>query len=141
MHANVEDRGIKGECTPLMEAASAGHLDIVRLLVAHGADVNGQSTSGRFFTLLPHFEGLNFFDKQLFDGNIECNLLLSSLFKVSKKILHNFHNFVKINVEGYKAVPRNQRFFFTKIHFSMSKDLFLPPVAKNFLRQIFISRE
>lgn len=46
MHANVEDRGIKGECTPLMEAASAGHLDIVRLLVANGADVNGQSTSG-----------------------------------------------------------------------------------------------
>lgn len=24
MHANVEDRGIKGECTPLMEAASSG---------------------------------------------------------------------------------------------------------------------
>ncbi|CAG9861269.1 unnamed protein product [Phyllotreta striolata] len=46
MHANVEDRGMKGECTPLMEAASAGHLDIVRLLVAHGADVNAQSTSG-----------------------------------------------------------------------------------------------
>ncbi|XP_025832280.1 ankyrin repeat domain-containing protein 17 isoform X2 [Agrilus planipennis] len=46
MHANVEDRGIKGECTPLMEAASAGHLDIVRLLVAHGADVNAQSSSG-----------------------------------------------------------------------------------------------
>lgn len=48
MHANVEDRGIKGECTPLMEAASAGHLDIVRLLVAHGADVNAQSTSGKW---------------------------------------------------------------------------------------------
>ncbi|XP_030756084.1 ankyrin repeat domain-containing protein 17 isoform X3 [Sitophilus oryzae] len=46
MHANVEDRGIKGECTPLMEAASAGHLDIVRLLIHHGADVNAQSTSG-----------------------------------------------------------------------------------------------
>lgn len=46
MHANVEDRGIKGECTPLMEAASAGHIDIVRLLIAHGADVNAQSTSG-----------------------------------------------------------------------------------------------
>ncbi|XP_063908779.1 ankyrin repeat domain-containing protein 17 isoform X5 [Zophobas morio] len=46
MHANVEDRGIKGECTPLMEAASAGHLDIVKLLVKHGADVNAQSTSG-----------------------------------------------------------------------------------------------
>lgn len=49
MHANVEDRGIKGECTPLMEAASAGHLDIVRLLVAHGADVNAQSTSGMYY--------------------------------------------------------------------------------------------
>lgn len=47
MHANVEDRGIKGDCTPLMEAASAGHADIVRLLVAHGADVNAHSSSGK----------------------------------------------------------------------------------------------
>jgi hypothetical protein len=29
-----------------MEAASAGHVDIVRLLVAHGADVNAVSGSG-----------------------------------------------------------------------------------------------
>lgn len=48
MHANVEDRGIKGDCTPLMEAASAGHHDIVRLLIAHGAEVNAQSSSGTF---------------------------------------------------------------------------------------------
>ena len=46
MHANVEDRGIKGDCTPLMEAASSGHVDIVRLLIHHGADVNAQSSSG-----------------------------------------------------------------------------------------------
>ncbi|CAH2085273.1 unnamed protein product [Euphydryas editha] len=46
MHASVEDRGIKGDCTPLMEAASAGHVDIVRLLIAHGADVNAVSGSG-----------------------------------------------------------------------------------------------
>lgn len=47
MRANVEDRGVKGDCTPLMEAASAGHSDIVRLLVSHGADVNAQSSSGQ----------------------------------------------------------------------------------------------
>lgn len=54
MHANVEDRGIKGDCTPLMEAASAGFVEIVRLLVAHRADVNAQSSSGncRITTLL-----------------------------------------------------------------------------------------
>ena len=34
MRANVEDRGMKGDCTPLMEAASAGHTDIVRLLIS-----------------------------------------------------------------------------------------------------------
>lgn len=51
MQANVEDRGVKGECTPLMEASSAGHLDIVRLLVHHHADVNAQSTSGKFCVL------------------------------------------------------------------------------------------
>lgn len=51
MHANVEDRGIKGDCTPLMEAASAGHVDIVRLLIAHGADVNAQSSSGKSFVV------------------------------------------------------------------------------------------
>ncbi len=47
MRANVEDRGIKGDCTPLMEAASGGHVDIVKLLIAHGADVNAQSSAGR----------------------------------------------------------------------------------------------
>lgn len=46
MHASVEDRGSKGDCTPLMEAASAGFVDIVRLLLAHGADVNAQSATG-----------------------------------------------------------------------------------------------
>ncbi|XP_055955121.1 ankyrin repeat domain-containing protein 17 isoform X1 [Patella vulgata] len=46
MKANVEDRGIKGDCTPLMEAASGGHADIVRLLIAHSADVNAQSSAG-----------------------------------------------------------------------------------------------
>lgn len=46
MRANVEDRGMKGDCTPLMEAASTGHVEIVRLLISHGADVNAQSSSG-----------------------------------------------------------------------------------------------
>lgn len=46
MRANVEDRGIKGDCTPLMEGASAGHVEIVKLLIAHNADVNAQSSSG-----------------------------------------------------------------------------------------------
>eukprot|EP00094_Tigriopus_californicus_P009181 TCALIF_08851-PA protein Name:"Similar to Ankrd17 Ankyrin repeat domain-containing protein 17 (Mus musculus)" AED:0.38 eAED:0.38 QI:0/0.53/0.37/0.75/1/1/16/0/2553 len=46
MRANIEDRGMKGDCTPLMEAASAGHLDIVKLLINHGANVNAQSQSG-----------------------------------------------------------------------------------------------
>lgn len=50
MRANVEDRGMKGDCTPLMEAASAGHLDIVNLLIAHEADVNAQSSSGMYST-------------------------------------------------------------------------------------------
>ena len=46
MRANIEDRGMNGDCMLLMEAASAGHTDIVRLLIAHGADVNAQSSSG-----------------------------------------------------------------------------------------------
>lgn len=46
MNANVEDRGSKGDCTPLMEAASAGHVDIVKLLLEYGADANAQSSAG-----------------------------------------------------------------------------------------------
>lgn len=46
MHANVEDRGIKGDITPLMAAANGGHVKIVKLLLAHGADVNAQSSTG-----------------------------------------------------------------------------------------------
>ena len=49
MRANVEDRGIKGDCTPLMEAASGGYVDIVKLLILHDADVNAQSSAGRTF--------------------------------------------------------------------------------------------
>ena len=47
MRANVEDRGMKGDCTPLMEAASAGHTEIVKLLLTHNAEVNAQSSSGK----------------------------------------------------------------------------------------------
>lgn len=47
MHANVEDRGIKGDVTPLMAAASGGYVDIVKLLLVHGADVNAQSSTGK----------------------------------------------------------------------------------------------
>ena len=52
MNANVEDRGIKGDCTPLMEAASGGFVDIVRLLILHGADVNAQSSAGKIYVAL-----------------------------------------------------------------------------------------
>ena len=46
MKANVEDRGIKGDCTPLMEAASGGFVHIAKLLIAYDADVNAQSSAG-----------------------------------------------------------------------------------------------
>lgn len=55
MHANVEDRGIKGDCTPLMEAASSGYSEIVKLLIHHRADVNAQSTSGNLFIMPGNF--------------------------------------------------------------------------------------
>jgi len=35
-----------GDCTPLMEAASGGYADIVKLLIDHGADVNAKSAAG-----------------------------------------------------------------------------------------------
>lgn len=52
MHANVEDRGIKGDITPLMAAASGGYVDIVKLLLVHGADVNAQSSTGKIVPIL-----------------------------------------------------------------------------------------
>ncbi|XP_022247672.1 ankyrin repeat domain-containing protein 17-like isoform X2 [Limulus polyphemus] len=45
MQTSVEDRGLK-DTTPLMEAASAGHVDIVKLLLDHSADVNAQTNQG-----------------------------------------------------------------------------------------------
>ena len=48
MHANVEDRGNKGDITPLMAAASGGYVDIVKLLLVHCADVNAQSSTGNW---------------------------------------------------------------------------------------------
>ena len=38
--------GMKGDCTPLMKAGWAGHTTIVRLFIAHGADIKTQSSSG-----------------------------------------------------------------------------------------------
>ena len=32
-----------GDSTPLMEAASGGYADIVKLLISHGANVNAKS--------------------------------------------------------------------------------------------------
>ncbi|CAF4721706.1 unnamed protein product, partial [Rotaria magnacalcarata] len=43
---DINDRGSKQDCTPLMEACNAGHYDIVELLLKHNANVNIQSTSG-----------------------------------------------------------------------------------------------
>lgn len=43
--AQVEDKGQK-DCTPLMEAASAGHVEIVKLLISHNADVNAHCATG-----------------------------------------------------------------------------------------------
>ena len=57
MRANVEDRGIKGDCTPLMEASSGGYVDIVKLLIQHDADVKAQSSAGAFFLHI-HFSAL-----------------------------------------------------------------------------------
>ena len=42
----VEDRGTKGDCTPLMEASSGGYVQITRLLIQNGADVNAKSSAG-----------------------------------------------------------------------------------------------
>ena len=36
---------MKGDLTPLMEATSAGHTNIVHLLITHVANVNTQSSS------------------------------------------------------------------------------------------------
>lgn len=47
MNADVEDRGRKGDCSPLMEAACAGYDDIMKLLVDSGADVNAKSSAGK----------------------------------------------------------------------------------------------
>ncbi|CDW56762.1 Ank 2 domain containing protein [Trichuris trichiura] len=46
MRMGPDYRGPKGDCTPLMDAASAGHTDVVRCLVEHGADVNAHSSIG-----------------------------------------------------------------------------------------------
>lgn len=51
LKSDVEDRGTKGDRTPLMEAACGGYLDIVRLLLAHKANVNAQAPSGTYTSL------------------------------------------------------------------------------------------
>ncbi|CAH8634846.1 unnamed protein product [Schistosoma intercalatum] len=58
-------RGKKVECTPLMEAASVGYTDIVKLLLEHGACVGQKSNTGN--TAL-HYAATS--------GHLECVCLL-----------------------------------------------------------------
>jgi len=70
MKANIEDKGVKGDCTPLMEAANAGYVDIIQLLIANGADVNAKSTAG---TAHGNFEHST-------DFVVSCKYLICSIF-------------------------------------------------------------
>lgn len=69
MHANVEDRGIKGDITPLMAAASGGYVDIVKLLLVHGADVNAQSSTGRYISSFIRLLSFFFFPRHAFQSD------------------------------------------------------------------------
>ncbi|KAK4474487.1 hypothetical protein MN116_001637 [Schistosoma mekongi] len=63
--ADPNFRGKKVECTPLMEAASVGYTDIVKLLLEHGACVSQKSNTGN--TAL-HYAATS--------GHLECVCLL-----------------------------------------------------------------
>ncbi|VDM37893.1 unnamed protein product [Toxocara canis] len=45
LRGNANYTGGKNDCTPLMEACSAGHFEIVNYLLAHGADANALSAT------------------------------------------------------------------------------------------------
>ena len=51
-NADVDDRGAKGDCTPLMEAAAGGFVDIIQLLLHNKASINAKSTAGLQFCIL-----------------------------------------------------------------------------------------
>ena len=76
MRANVEDRGIKGDCTPLMEAASGGYVDIVKLLIGNAADVNAQSSAGMYKALGLTFETYNMYGETCSTCDKRSNFLL-----------------------------------------------------------------
>lgn len=46
MRLNVNDLNSRTDRTPLMEAAQNAHVDTVRLLLAHGAEVNAKGQCG-----------------------------------------------------------------------------------------------
>lgn len=71
MHANVEDRGNKGDITPLMAAASGGYVDIVKLLLVHCADVNAQSSTGNWESGTQRIHKTGTYKVQLF-GTSQC---------------------------------------------------------------------
>lgn len=84
MKANIEDKGVKGDCTPLMEAANAGYVDIVQLLIANDADVNAKSTAGR--TCIQILNILQFFFcvmQMVMNKKFVHLILLSHLFAVN----------------------------------------------------------
>uniref|UniRef100_A0A5S6QY69 ANK_REP_REGION domain-containing protein n=1 Tax=Trichuris muris TaxID=70415 RepID=A0A5S6QY69_TRIMR len=69
-----DERGTKGDCTPLMEAASAGHTDIVRCLIEHGADVNAHSSVGNTPLIYACAAGHEEAVRVLLDGGADVDL-------------------------------------------------------------------
>lgn len=57
--ANIEDHNENGH-TPLMEAASAGHVEVARVLLEYGAGINTHSNEFKESALtLACYKGLN----------------------------------------------------------------------------------
>lgn len=47
MEANIEEQSNKDSFTPLMEAASTGSVEFVKLLIAQGSMINASSFTGQ----------------------------------------------------------------------------------------------
>ena len=78
------------------QAASAGHTDIVRLLIAHGADVNAQSRC------------VSHFCKQREVHNSDCKSIFRSVkqhFTMTQKLRsRSFYLYISLKMAYFKAL-------------------------------------